>query len=122
MSSDCDSDIPAQETQAADLSLFQQNILVTLAAEPQHGLGVKSELERYYGKGVNHGRLYPNLDQLVELGYVDKGTLDKRTNLYSLTDQGQEIILEQLAWELDRLQDHAAIEQRLTALQSSHGD
>ena len=122
MSSGTDSDMPPQETQAADLSLFQQNILVTLAAEPQHGLGVKSELERYYGKDINHGRLYPNLDQLVDLGYVDKGTLDKRTNLYSLTDQGQDVIVEQLAWELGYFQDHAAIEQQLTELLSSHDD
>ena len=122
MSSDGDSDTPAQETQAANLTLFQQNILLILAAESQHGLGLKSELEQYYGEPINHGRLYPNLDQLVELGYVDKGTLDKRTNLYSLTDRGQEIIVEQVGWELDHLQDHAAVEQQLTALQSSDDD
>ncbi|ELZ20434.1 PadR family transcriptional regulator [Natrinema limicola JCM 13563] len=35
-----------------------------------YGLAIKRELEDYYGTEVNHGRLYPNLDELVDLGLV----------------------------------------------------
>ena len=39
---------------------------------------------------VNHGRLYPNLDDLVDDGLLKKGEQDKRTNYYVLTDAGRD--------------------------------
>ncbi|RLM59490.1 PadR family transcriptional regulator [Halobellus sp. Atlit-31R] len=81
-----------------DLTAFQQNILVILAEEPMYGLAIKRELETYYGTEVNHGRLYPNLDDLVEMGLVEKSELDKRTNQYELTDQGHGALLDQFDW------------------------
>ena len=39
---------------------------------------------------VNHGRLYPNLDELVDKGLLYKDNLDKRTNLYVITEEGRE--------------------------------
>lgn len=83
---------------AGNLTAFQFNILVVLSAEPKYGLAVKRELETYYGEDVNHGRLYPNLDDLVEEGLVTKSERDKRTNEYALTDAGRTTILEQLDW------------------------
>jgi len=59
---------------AADLTAFQQNILAILSEEPMYGLAIKRELESYYGSEVNHGRLYPNLDNLVEAGFVEKAS------------------------------------------------
>ncbi|MFO7907959.1 MAG: helix-turn-helix transcriptional regulator [Pirellulaceae bacterium] len=47
-----------------------------------HGLAIKEELEDYYEKEIHHGRLYPNLDTLVEKGLVEKGQRDRRTNYY----------------------------------------
>ena len=87
---------------AQDLTAFQQNILTILAEEPRYGLAVKRELEAYYGSEVNHGRLYPNLDDLVDEGFVEKSELDKRTNQYALTDAGHDVVLGQLEWVLDR--------------------
>jgi len=81
-----------------DLTAFQRNILVILTEEPMYGLAVKRELEEYYGTEVNHGRLYPNLDELVDLGLVEKSELDKRTNQYALTDAGFEAVLDQVEW------------------------
>jgi len=84
----------------ADLSAFQRDVLVTagqLANErdlPPHGLGIKSCLEDDYGEEINHGRLYPNLDELVEEGLLEKGELDKRTNYYKLTDEGRSVLQE----------------------------
>lgn len=96
---------------AHDLTAFQQNVLVILAEESRYGLAIKRELEDYYGGEVNHGRLYPNLDSLVEKGLVEKGEIDKRTNEYALTDDGYELLLGELEWELSRLvtdEDRAA--------------
>ncbi|MCL9818536.1 PadR family transcriptional regulator [Natronocalculus amylovorans] len=86
-----------------DLTAFQQNILTILAEEPMYGLAIKRELESYYGGEVNHGRLYPNLDDLVEFGLVEKSELDKRTNQYELTEDGYEALLEQFEWSLARI-------------------
>ncbi|WP_435195716.1 PadR family transcriptional regulator [Natronomonas sp. EA1] len=83
---------------ARELTAFQQNILVILAEEARYGLAIKRELEEYYGTEVNHGRLYPNLDDLVEMGLVEKSELDKRTNQYALTEEGKEAVLGQLGW------------------------
>jgi DNA-binding PadR family transcriptional regulator len=87
---------------AQNLTAFQQNILTILAEEPRYGLAVKRELEAYYGSEVNHGRLYPNLDDLVDEGLVEKSELDKRTNQYALTDAGHDVVLGQIEWVLDR--------------------
>ncbi|MFB6102298.1 MAG: PadR family transcriptional regulator [Haloplanus sp.] len=85
-----------------DLTAFQHNILVILAEEPMYGLAIKRQLEEYYGTEVNHGRLYPNLDNLVEMGLVEKSELDKRTNQYELTEDGHEAVLNRLEWVLSK--------------------
>ena len=87
---------------ARDLTAFQQNILVILAEEPMYGLAIKRELESYYDAEVNHGRLYPNLDDLVEMGLVEKSELDKRTNQYALTEDGRLAVLDRINWVLSK--------------------
>ena len=95
--------ITGENSIARDLTAFQTNILVILAKEPMYGLAIKRELEDYYGTEVNHGRLYPNLDELVDLGLVEKSELDKRTNQYSLTDDGYEAVLDGIEWTLSNV-------------------
>jgi len=92
----------AQSTEARELTAFQKNILVVLANEPRYGLAIKRELEDYYGEEVNHGRLYPNLDDLVNKGLVEKSELDKRTNQYALTDAGHDAVVGDIAWVLEQ--------------------
>ncbi|QZY00563.1 PadR family transcriptional regulator [Halobaculum rubrum] len=87
---------------ARDLTAFQQNILVILSEEAMYGLAIKRELESYYDAEVNHGRLYPNLDDLVELDLVEKSELDKRTNQYELTETGRKAVLDRLNWVVDK--------------------
>ena len=87
---------------ARELTAFQQNILVILAEEPRYGLAIKRELESYYDSEVNHGRLYPNLDDLVEMDLVEKSELDKRTNQYELTEKGHDAVLDRLNWMLSK--------------------
>ena len=101
---------------ARELTAFQQNILTILAEEARYGLAVKRELESYYQSEVNHGRLYPNLDDLVEMGLVDKSELDKRTNQYALTEEGYQALLDQLGWTFDRLLTGEGRDEDLRAL------
>lgn len=85
------------------LTAFQLNVLVVLAEGDDYGLGIKRKLEAYYGDSVNHGRLYPNLDELVELDLIEKGQLDRRTNEYRLTEAGLGAIFDRLAWIVSKL-------------------
>ena len=96
-------EVPDTPGIARELTAFQQNILTILAEEPRYGLAIKRELETYYDSEVNHGRLYPNLDELVEMGLVEKSELDKRTNQYKLTDDGYDAVLDGLTWSLSKI-------------------
>ncbi|AEH38856.1 helix-turn-helix transcriptional regulator [Halopiger xanaduensis] len=94
----------------ADLSGFQRDVLeaiarLEIADETSYGLAIKRQLEPQYGE-VNHGRLYSNLDSLVERGLVEKSTLDKRTNEYVLTDDGHGLLYQRV----ERLADACEIE------------
>jgi DNA-binding PadR family transcriptional regulator len=83
-----------------DLTGFQRDLLyVTVGLERPHGLAIKEELENYYENEINHGRLYPNLDALVEKGLLEKGELDKRTNYYTLTQRGRRELAARREWE-----------------------
>src|SRR6056297_3653334 len=105
---------------ARDLTAFQQNILVILAEEPMYGLAIKRHLEGYYDTEVNHGRLYPNLDDLVEMGLVEKSELDKRTNQYELTDDGLEAVLDRLGWMFDKIVTEESRAEDIEALIAQH--
>lgn len=83
-----------------DLTGFQRDLLMVAAGlEDPHGLAIKDELENYYEGEIHHGRLYPNLDTLVEKGLLEKGTKDRRTNVYSLTRRGRREIEARREWE-----------------------
>ena len=104
---------------ARTLTAFQRNVLTVLATEPMYGLAVKRELEEYYGSEVNHGRLYPNLDELVELGFVEKSELDKRTNQYALTEEGADALFDDLEWKVSRMLESGEHADRVRALVES---
>jgi DNA-binding PadR family transcriptional regulator len=83
-----------------DLTGFQRDLLYIIGGlENPMGLAIKDELDKYYGSEVNHGRLYPNLDTIVEKGLVDKGEKDERTNEYSLTTRGRRELEARREWE-----------------------
>ncbi len=84
-----------------DLTGFKRDCLEAIRrldndGETIYGLAIKRELERQYGEEILHGRLYPNLNDLVDADLVEKGELDKRTNSYELTAKGK-AMLEQRA-------------------------
>jgi len=83
-----------------DLTGFQRDLLYVVAGKGEpHGLAIKEELETYYETEIHHGRLYPNLDTLVEKGLVEKGQRDRRTNTYVLTRRGRREIEARHEWE-----------------------
>ena len=83
-----------------DLTAFQRDLLYVIAGlnEP-HGLEIKKEIQKSYKDKINHGRLYPNLDTLVEKGLVKKGEKDKRTNFYTIAKRGEREIEARDEWE-----------------------
>ncbi|SER71321.1 PadR family transcriptional regulator [Natrinema salaciae] len=83
-----------------DLTGFQRDLLYTIAGQDEpHGLAIKAELEEYYEKEIHHGRLYPNLDTIVDKGLVEKGEVDRRTNYYSVTARGRRELAARREWE-----------------------
>lgn len=88
-----------------DLTGFQRDLLYVIAGlDDPHGLAIKDELEGYYQKEIHHGRLYPNLDTLVEKGLVEKGQRDRRTNEYTMTRRGTREIEARTDWEAEYIE------------------
>jgi DNA-binding PadR family transcriptional regulator len=76
-----------------ELTGLQRDLLYAVAGlDSPHGLAVKEAIDPYVEGEIEHGRLYPNLDRLVERGLVEKGSRDERTNAYRLTDAGREAL------------------------------
>ena len=87
-----------------ELTGFQRDLLYCIAgADEPSGQEVRSKLEQSSSIEVNHGRLYPNLDDLVDKGLIEKQSKDDRTNLYRLTDQARELIADRRQWEDEQL-------------------
>lgn len=85
-----------------DLTGFQRDLLYVIAGfEHPSGQIVGEELERSTGREITHGRLYPNLDELVDAGLVEKGAINRRSNFYELTDEGEEALRVRRRWEND---------------------
>lgn len=98
--SNLDNMTDSNDSEYAQLSGFRRDIMYIIAGlDDPHGLLVKEKLEDYYEKEVHHGRLYPNLDALVDDGLLEKGTKDRRTNEYNLTDKGEDVMESRREWE-----------------------
>ena len=83
-----------------DLTAFQRDMLFVVSGlGAPKGVEVKAELDAYYESEIHHGRLYPNLEELVEKGLISKGQKDNRTNEYTLTEQGAKAIETRREWE-----------------------
>lgn len=93
-----------------DITGFKRDVLYVIAGlgEPK-GLAIHSELESYYGTDINHGRMYQNLDQLVEMGLIEKGKKDERTNAYTLTADAERLLESRRQWEDRYLSDRAEV-------------
>jgi DNA-binding PadR family transcriptional regulator len=83
----------------ANLTAFQRDFPRTLAkTDEQSRFSLKTDLNTYYSKEINHSRLYQNLDELVAHGLINKQQRDGRTDSYSLTDAARTALAERDAW------------------------
>lgn len=86
-----------------NLTGFQRDVLYVISGldddSPPYGLAIKEELDRHYANEINHGRLYPVLDQLAEMSLIEKGSIDDLSNWYSLTKRGHQEIEARREWE-----------------------
>ena len=95
-----------------DPTAFQRDLLYVIAGNDGFcGLAIKDEFGNYYDKEIYRGRLYPNLDTLVETGLVEKGQQGRRSNSYKATDRGQREIEARSSWK----QQYIATEGNKTA-------
>lgn len=73
-----------------DYTMFQASLLRAIERlNDPSGLDIKNHLDGVYPNQINNGRLYQNLNQLVNRDLVMKGDVDDRTNWYRLTDRGR---------------------------------
>lgn len=78
---------------------IKRDVLVVLARDgPQHGLKIKRTLDERMGTDINHGRLYPNLNELAEMELINKGQLTQRANRYEITDPGKRVLASYRQW------------------------
>ena len=99
----------------AELTSFQRDLLLVVngLSDPK-GLEIKDELEMYYNGEIHHGRLYPNLDTLVEEDFVKKTARDERSNQYKLTEYGAIHLKKRWRWQQRCSEQHRG--------QESHND
>lgn len=82
-----------------DLTSFQRDVLLAVARSGNpNGLAVKAELESHGYNEINHGRLYPNLDELRDKGLLHKTARNKRSNEYRVTARGRRELDEYAEW------------------------
>lgn len=83
-----------------DLTGFQRDLLFVVGGlEAASGKEIKREIEETQDRKLLAGRVYSNLDTLVEEGYVEKGEIDGRTNEYRITESGDAEIRDRYDWQ-----------------------
>lgn len=86
------------------LTGLQRDLMYIIASLNQpSGQAVKERMEEEFGSGVTHGRLYPNLDTLVDEGFVTNVEVDQHANYYELSETGRQALIERRKWEDERL-------------------
>lgn len=79
------------------LTAFKRDCLTTIRAfeasgHAPKGLEIHEVAEAERGDEIPHSRIYQNLTDLEEAGLIDIGSKDKRTNEYTLSEHGREVL------------------------------
>ncbi|RLM88449.1 PadR family transcriptional regulator [Haloarcula sp. Atlit-7R] len=83
-----------------DLNSFKRDMLVVIAGmDNPKGTELTAELQEHYPEEITAGRVYPQLDDLVEKGLVENGEKNGRANEYRLTGRGVRDLLGHRKWE-----------------------
>ncbi|WP_336343214.1 helix-turn-helix transcriptional regulator [Halalkalicoccus ordinarius] len=86
---------------SVELTGFQRDLLFTIArleGKKPHGKTIKYQLEDYYSSEINTGRLYQNLRELTENGFIETYPIDGRTKSYHLSSEGQRCLENHYKW------------------------
>jgi len=76
-----------------ELSRFQIELLaIANTMDEPSGQDIRREYDGVAQAHTNHGRLYPNLKELVATGCMNKGKHDERTNYYECSDKGRDVL------------------------------
>ena len=76
-----------------DLNSSKRDLLVEIYQLDQpSGQDIRHRMKAEHNEDVDHGRLYPNLNDLVDVGLLDKGEQDLRSNYYQITNDGQRLV------------------------------
>ncbi|WP_129113428.1 PadR family transcriptional regulator [Halegenticoccus tardaugens] len=82
-----------------ELSNSQRDLLTVIVDHDQpSGQQLKTDLEDAHTKRSTTDES-PNLDVLVDMCYVEKGQINRRTNYYKITDEGRTALSERREWE-----------------------
>ena len=93
-----------------ELTGFQRDLLFVVGGlAAASGKEIKIELEESQNRKLLAGRVYSNLDTLVEEELVEKGEIDGRTNQYTITDKGREKIHDRYEWQTQHVRPSKAI-------------
>ena len=107
------------QIQSFELTGFQRDLLYVIAGSDRpSGQAIRREMEHYVDT-INHGRLYPNLDVLVDYSLVQKGSHDQRTNYYEVTNKGQKLLVNRQEWERQYVSDLLSATQENSASSST---
>ena len=83
-----------------ELTGFQRDVIYVIAGlDEPNGLEIKNHLEEYYENPVDRGQLYPNIDAVVEKGFIEKDRQETQRNAYALTAKGRREITARRKWE-----------------------
>lgn len=98
--------------------IYRVYTLLLLKTDSRHGYEVIDKIEEMTGEEPSTSHIYPFLSELEENGYInsEKGSRGKKT--YSLTDEGETFVAEQLDSFGEML--HAAIKDEIQ--ECSHCD
>jgi len=76
-----------------DLNASKRDLLVEIYQMDQpSGQDIRHRMKAEHDEDVDHGRLYPNLDDLVDYGLIDKGEQNLRSNYYQITNDGRRLV------------------------------
>jgi DNA-binding PadR family transcriptional regulator len=77
----------------SDLNGSKRDLLVEIYQLDQpSGQDIRRRMEAEHDEEVTRGRLYSNLNDLVDEGLLDQGEQDLRTNYYQITNDGQRLV------------------------------
>lgn len=89
-----------------ELTGFQRDLLfVAVGKDEPKGATIRDELAEMYESGNLEGRVYQNLDELVDESLLEKGRKDGRTNYYAATEEAEALIENRREWEAEYLEN-----------------